>query len=57
MSILGEDLTPCLSPIKNSLAKPILQEEAFKEVLAVMPVDTSKPSLEQDARTVHPGGG
>jgi hypothetical protein len=31
------------------LAEPAPQEEPFEEVFAVMPVDTSKPSLEQDA--------
>ena len=36
-------------PIQELSSRTNPQEEAFEEVLAVMPLDTSKPSLEQDA--------
>ena len=39
-------------PIQELSSRTNPQEEAFEEVLAVMPLDTSKPSLEQDAELV-----
>ena len=57
VSLGGRSYTLPIGQSKNSLAEPTPQEGPYEEVLAVMPDDTSKPSLEQDARTVHPGGG
>ena len=49
VSLGGRSYTLPIGQSTNSSAKPAPQEEPFKEVLAVMPIDTSKPSLEQDA--------
>ena len=49
VSLGGRSYTLPIGQTKNSLAEPAPQEEPFEEVLAVMPDDTSKPSLERDA--------
>ena len=50
VSLGGRSYTLPIGQTKNSLAEPAPQEEEpFKKVLAIMPVNSSKPSLEQDA--------
>ena len=44
VSLGGRSYTLPIGQSTNSSAKPAPQEEPFKEVLAVMPIDTSKPS-------------
>ena len=48
VSLGGRSYTLPIGQTNNSLAEPTPQEEPFEEMLAVMPVDTSKTSLEQD---------
>ena len=50
VSLGGRSYTLPIGQTKNSLAEPTPQEEPSEEVLAVMLDDTSKLSLEQDAK-------
>ena len=45
----GKPFTLPIGQAKNSLAESVPQEGPIEEVLAVMPDDDSKPSLEKDA--------
>ena len=48
VSLGGKPITLPIGQAKNSLAKSVPQEGPVEEVLAVMPDDDSKPSLEYD---------
>ena len=50
MSLGGKPFTLPIGQAKNSLAESVPQEGPVEEVLAVMPEDDSKPSLERDAK-------
>jgi hypothetical protein len=49
VSLGGKPFTLPIGQTKNSMAESVPQEEPVEEVLAVMPEDDSKPSLERDA--------
>ena len=49
VSLGGKTFTLPIGQAKNSMAESVPQEGAIEEVLAVMPEDDSKPSLERDA--------
>ena len=49
VSLGGKPFTLPIGQAKNSMAESVPQEGPIEEVLAVMPEDDSKPSLEQDA--------
>ena len=50
VSLRGRPYTLPIGQTKNILAEPAPQEEPIEEVLAVMPENDSKPSLEQDVK-------
>ena len=49
MSLRGKPFTFPIGQAKNSMVESVPQEGPIEEVLAVMPDDDSKPSLEKDA--------